>query len=112
MIFPLDASVEVDGAQVPMQDGVVELTGPLGSVHRVRVTKGGQEKSADVVLGEAGAEPPKVELSVTPAGTTTASATAAVPSNAGRPATKKTATPGGTTSPGTTKNPLIPERFE
>ena len=112
VIFPLDASVEVDGAQVPMQDGVVELTGPLGSVHRVRVTKGGQEKSADVVLGEAGAEPPKVELSVTPAGTTTASATAAVPSNAGRPATKKTATPGGTTSPGTTKNPLIPERFE
>jgi serine/threonine-protein kinase len=112
VIFPLDAAVEIDGTRVTAQDGVVELTGVLGSVHRVRVSKDGQERSADVVLGEAGAEPPKVELTMgAVVGTAPASAPAATGGTA-RPGTKKTATPAGTTAPGPTKNPLIPERFE
>ena len=111
VIFPLDAKVEVDGSPVTAQDGVVELTGALGSVHRVRLSRDGQEKSADVVLGEAGAEPPKVELTLTTP-TATASASSAPTGGASRPTTKKTAAPTGTGSPGPVKNPLIPERFE
>lgn len=112
VIFPLDAAVEIDGAMVAAQDGVVELNGALGSVHRVKVSKNGQEKLAEVVLGEAGAEPPKVELALAaPAATTAASATARA--GGGGPIPKKTASP---SAPGTpaapTKNPLIPERFE
>jgi serine/threonine-protein kinase len=119
VIFPLDASVEVDGAAVAAQDGVVELNGALGSVHRVRLSKNGQEKVAEVVLGEAGAEPPKVELLVAAQPSATASAPVASGGPAvspggrpGAPGTKKTAAPGTSSAPTTSKNPLIPERFE
>ena len=112
VIFPLDAAVEIDGARAAAQDGVVEITGVLGSVHRVRVSKDGVERSADVVLGEAGAEPPKVELTMPPTMVTAPVSASPAVGGTGRPGTKKTATPGGTSAPGPTKNPLIPERFE
>ncbi len=112
VIFPLDAVVEIDGARVPAQDGVVEVTGLIGSVHRVRVSKDGQERSADVVLGESGAEPPKVELTMAAVSAAASASAAPTIGGTGRPTTKKTATPAGTTAPQPTKNPLIPERFE
>jgi serine/threonine protein kinase len=109
VILPHDAAVEVDGAPVTPQDGIVEIAGALGSTHRVRLRKDGQEKVAEVVLGASGAQPPKVELVLA---ATSGSANPTAPLAGPRPTSKKTATPGSSAPPGPTKNPLIPERFE
>lgn len=110
VILPNDALVEIDGAAASPADGVVKIVGAVGSTHRVRVSKDGQEKIADVVIGPSGAEPPKVEL--VPAAAPSASAiTTTRPLGGPRPPTKKTAAPG-TPPPPTPRNPLIPERFE
>ncbi len=86
VVFPEDAAVDIDDKPATMHDGVVELSGALGSLHRVRVRKDGQEKVVEVVLGEAGAEPPKVELAATapttPSTTTTATAGGRAPARA------------------------------
>lgn len=113
VILPDDAKVEVDGVAVAAHDGVVELAGVLGSTRRVRVSRDGQEKTVEVVLGESGAEPPKVELElpVPPAATTASPGTTSTAPVAGpRPTGKKPGpAPSGTGAP---KNPLIPEKFE
>ncbi|APR75628.1 serine/threonine protein kinase [Minicystis rosea] len=76
VILPADASVEVEGTKTPLKDGLLEITGAPGSVHRVRVFKGKQETTADVIVTEAGPSPPKVELSANaPAGTKPAAST-------------------------------------
>jgi serine/threonine-protein kinase len=62
VVFPEDAAVEVDGARAKVQDGAVEVTGPLGSEHRVRVWKGASQVEATVLVTEKGAAPPKVSL--------------------------------------------------
>ena len=113
VIFPNDALVEIDDVATTPVDGIVKLVGPIGSSHRVRVSRDKQEKIVDVVIGASGAEPPKVEL-VLVAATATATATAKPIGGRGGPLTKKTATPGAPTppTPPTPKNPLIPERFE
>ncbi|MEZ4307616.1 MAG: serine/threonine-protein kinase [Polyangiaceae bacterium] len=112
VIFPEDAAVEINGAAVTSHNGVVELAGKLGSVHRVRLSRDGQEKTIEVVLGEAGPEPPKVELPA-PAPTASASSSAAAaPVLTGRvPPPSKTVAPAVSTAT-KTKNPLIPEKFE
>ncbi|MFT3772703.1 MAG: serine/threonine-protein kinase [Minicystis sp.] len=71
VILPADASVEVEGAKTPIKDGLLEITGAPGSVHRVRVFKGKLETTADVIVTEAGPSPPKIELTAgaKPAGT-------------------------------------------
>ncbi|MEP7122454.1 MAG: serine/threonine-protein kinase [Byssovorax sp.] len=106
VILPNDARVEIDGVAASAADGVVKIVGAIGSSHRVRVSKDGQEKIADVTIGPSGAEPPKVELLAV-------AAPSAIPSTrplgGPRPPTKKSATPGAPTPP---RNPLIPERFE
>jgi hypothetical protein len=121
VIVPGDAAVEVDGAKVAAQDGIVELAGAVGKVFHVRVSRDGQEKTIDVVLGEAGAEPPKVELVAPPptgatAATAPGPATTAAGSPSARPSasptTKKTASPAPSAAPTPGKNPLMPEKFE
>jgi serine/threonine-protein kinase len=107
VIFPNDALVEVDTVATTPVDGIVKITGPVGSSHRVRISKDKQEKIVDVVITTSGAEPPKVEL-VLVAAPATATASAKPVGGRGGPVTKKTATPG-TPTP---KNPLMPERFE
>ncbi len=62
VVIPADAEVTVDGAKATAQDGLVEIEGTLGSVHKVRVSSGGAERTADVVVTENGAVPPKIEL--------------------------------------------------
>jgi serine/threonine-protein kinase len=109
VIMPNDAQVEIDGAAATPVDGIVKIVGPIGSSHRVRISKDKQEKVVDVVIGSSGAEPPKVELVLT-APPATATASAKPIGGRGGPLTKKSATPG-TPAP-TPKNPLIPERFE
>jgi eukaryotic-like serine/threonine-protein kinase len=66
VVLPGDAAVEVDGTNVTLADGTVEITGALGSVHKVRLRSGEAEVLKDVVITEGGALPPKVELPVPP----------------------------------------------
>jgi eukaryotic-like serine/threonine-protein kinase len=110
VILPDDARVEIDDAVVAPVDGIVKIVGAIGTTHRVRISKDGQEKIVDVVIGPSGAEPPKVELVLQAAPSASASASATTrPIGGARPTTKKSATPGAPTAP---RNPLIPERFE
>jgi serine/threonine-protein kinase len=76
-----DAAVEVDGRATPVEDGAVSLSGTIGSIHLVRLVKGAQQTTAEVVITERGALPPAVRLDVAPP----ASATAATGASASRP---------------------------
>jgi serine/threonine-protein kinase len=62
VIVPGDAEVEVEGQRTPANDGVIDLVGALGSVHRVRIRKGKAETQQDVIITEIGAMPPKLEI--------------------------------------------------
>lgn len=75
VIIPDDAAVEIEGAPASVTDGLVEIRGALGSVHKVRVGTGDSAVTRDVVVTENGAIPPKIELAkpaVTPSGLPTA----------------------------------------
>lgn len=62
VILPSDATVEVEGVKTALREGLLEITGKLGSVHRVRVFKGKIEDTKDVIVTEAGPSIPKIEL--------------------------------------------------
>jgi serine/threonine-protein kinase len=102
VIVPGDASVEIEGVPVRSKDGVVELTGTLGSVHNVRVFKGKTEIERKVIITETGALPAKLELK-------TPSATGA-PGKAPPPAAASSERP--PTSSAVTSNPLMPQKFQ
>ncbi len=111
MILPDDVLVEIDGAPAPPVNGIVKVSGAIGSSHRVRISSDGQEKITDVLIGPSGAEPPKVELVMLAAPSATAE-TKPRPGGDPRPQPKKPATPGATSTPSAPRNPLMPERFE
>ncbi|KYG03021.1 hypothetical protein BE21_53700 [Sorangium cellulosum] len=68
-ILPADASVEVDGKLVPSKNGIVELTGELGSVHRVRVFVAPRYSTEkNVVVTAVGPMPELVVMPFTPVG--------------------------------------------
>ncbi len=62
VILPPDAIVELDGARALARGGILEVTGTLGSVHRLKLTKGKATTHVDIIVTEEGAMPPKVEL--------------------------------------------------
>jgi serine/threonine-protein kinase len=62
VILPPDAIVELDGARALARSGILEVTGTLGSVHRIKLTKGKATTQVDIIMTEEGAMPPKVEL--------------------------------------------------
>jgi tRNA A-37 threonylcarbamoyl transferase component Bud32 len=66
VIIPADASVEIEGQPATVKDGILEITGVLGSVFRTRVFKGkGKdlgETTVDVVITETGVLPAKIEV--------------------------------------------------
>jgi serine/threonine-protein kinase len=64
VLIPDDASAEVEGKPATIKDGLLELVGPPGKVFKVRVFKGISEVDAEVVVTEAGALPPKLELTI------------------------------------------------
>ncbi len=99
VVMPAGVSVEVDGAAAKVQDGTVEIEGALGSVHRVRLTRGKAEVAADVSVTESGAAPPKLELGAGAQGP------GKLPPG---PASASPKTP----KPHGTGNPLLPDRFE
>ncbi len=111
VILPNDALVEIDSVPTSPVDGIVKIVGAVGSTHRVRISKEGQEKITDVVIGPSGAEPPKVELVMLVAPVATAEPTTK-PGGGPRPPPKKTAAPDTPHPPTPPRNPLIPERFE
>jgi eukaryotic-like serine/threonine-protein kinase len=61
-VAPADATVEVDGRELSMEDGGVELRGEVGSRHRVRVRKGTETVESEVTITLSGAMPPEVRL--------------------------------------------------
>jgi serine/threonine-protein kinase len=67
VVLPEGATVEVDGAAVVPNDGTVEITGTLASVHKVRVKSEGGEVLRNVVITDNGAIPAKVEAPAAPA---------------------------------------------
>ena len=88
VVMPSDATVEVEGQPVTAKNGLFEITGTLGSVHRVRVFKGKHETTTDVIVTEDGPSPPKVELVSTtakPAATVATPLATAAPPPATRP---------------------------
>jgi serine/threonine-protein kinase len=92
VVLPADASIEIEGKPTPVKDGMIEISGSLGSVHRVRIFKGTNQFTQDVIVTEVGASPPKVELkfgTLKPTGTAAGTGTA---TNA--PATPQPAQPG------------------
>jgi serine/threonine-protein kinase len=62
VILPEGAAVEVDGAPAAVKDGVVEISGALGSVHEVKVSALGEQSTHDVVVAEGGPVPAKIAL--------------------------------------------------
>ena len=106
VIVPSDASVEVEGAPVKVRDGVIDLLGQPGSVHKVSVSKAGRRAEFRVVIAEAGAMPPKVALPPPPPEAPAPTAAKPVPV-APRAAPKPKPQP-----KAPAKDPLIPERFE
>jgi serine/threonine-protein kinase len=68
VIVPSDAEVEVEGQRAKVDDGVIDLVGPLGSIHRVRIRKGKAEAAQDIVITDMGAMPPKLELAAAAGG--------------------------------------------
>ncbi len=62
VIMPPDALAEIEGKRVLAKNGILEITGAPGSVHRVKLTKGKTETEVEVIVTESGAMPPKVEL--------------------------------------------------
>jgi serine/threonine-protein kinase len=91
LILPSDASVMVEDKLVPVKDGEVEISGPLGSRHKVKVWKGKSPPvEQDVVVTESGAFPLKVEFkygALKPA-------TTGAPATPGAPATAPPVLPG------------------
>ena len=80
-VSPTDAVIEVDDVTVRAVDGIVRISGPTGSVHHVRISRGRSETKVDVVIAETGALPSRVNLAIAPAGITprTTATTRAIP---------------------------------
>ncbi|MEO8800135.1 MAG: serine/threonine-protein kinase [Polyangiaceae bacterium] len=61
-VSPAGATAEVDGKLVNASAGDVEIDGAVGSVHHVKLSSGGREISADVVIAESGVVPSHLEV--------------------------------------------------
>jgi serine/threonine-protein kinase len=95
-VSPVNATVEIDGVKVePSAPGEYKITGAPGSKHKVKLTSGKQETSADVVVTSDGAAmPDKITLVTAPSATAVRPVTQPV-ANTGRPGTTGTAKPAG-----------------
>ncbi len=69
IVLPGNATVEVDGQPAQRRNGVIELTGKVGEIRKLRVSssilsasKGARTDERKVVIGENGASPPLIDL--------------------------------------------------
>jgi serine/threonine-protein kinase len=101
IVLPGDATVDVDGIRYRRRDGIIELTGKVGEPHRFRVVKGSQSIEKEVIIPEAGAPPPLLDLNARSAEKPIGSGGAARPAASGsaRPAAPAT-------------NPMLPDDFQ
>ncbi len=83
-ISPADATAFVDGAQALSSEGTVELAGAPGSVHEVRLEKGGGAFRTSVLLTEKGLLPPEIEMVTLPPSPASAVPAASTPGAASR----------------------------
>jgi serine/threonine-protein kinase len=86
-------SVEIEGAPAPVQDGTVEIEGAPGSIHHVRIFKGKDEYRSEVIVTEAGAFAPKLELGLIRADARAAAGRESAPGTAASTKAKATAPP-------------------
>ncbi|MGK4001871.1 hypothetical protein WMF31_04565 [Sorangium sp. So ce1036] len=89
MLEPSDVTAEGDGQVVRSHNGIIDIEGPLGSVHKVRLTRGANQVTGEIVVTASGASPLKLELdtnATSTSGRQTPSATAsrAAPRTASR----------------------------
>ena len=61
-ISPPLARVSVDGTPATAREGVIDIEGAVGSVHKVELSLDGKSTKVDVVLSEAGPVPSRVEI--------------------------------------------------
>ncbi len=87
VVAPIDATIEVDDVKTTLnKQGLLEISGKLGSNHRVKLTKGKSETTVDVAITEDGPSVPKIEIAppgAKPAVTATASPTTPAPPKPG-----------------------------
>ena len=99
VVIPEDATVMVDGTPATVKRGLVEITGALGSVHKVKLIASGSKKAEmeeNVSITERGAFPPKLELDLKSGGKSRDPGVApATNSAAGTPTAAPTAHPVG-----------------
>jgi serine/threonine-protein kinase len=62
VVLPEEAKVTVDGKEATVKKGYVEISGTLGSVHKVKLTAFGRDVEEDITISENGPQPPKVEV--------------------------------------------------
>ncbi|MBK8256109.1 MAG: serine/threonine protein kinase [Polyangiaceae bacterium] len=94
-VLPKGAKVEVEGQTVGLADDLLEIKGPLGSVHKVKVTVGEKSKTVEVAITDNGPVPAKIEVEMpipTPSAdaSVTASATATAAPSVASPGTGRT----------------------
>jgi serine/threonine-protein kinase len=61
-VSPRTASVEIDGKPAPVSAGLVDVSGTMGSTHKVRVFVGKRQTVTDVAIVDTGIMPPRVSL--------------------------------------------------
>ncbi len=102
-ISPPLARVSVDGTPATAREGVIDIEGAVGSVHKVELSLDGKSAKVDVVLSEAGPVPSRVEIP----GLSLAQAHAAPGKQAG-PAIGQPAAPTSTKPTNTKSEPVKP----
>jgi serine/threonine-protein kinase len=99
VVLPAGVSVEIDGKPAAVDGEKVEIFGALGSRHQVRLRKGRQERTIEVIITDTGASPEKLELET------------AKPRAAGPQAATATAQPS-PPKPPATEDSLVPDKFK
>jgi len=61
-VIPPSSMVDVDDVNAVVSDGSVDVTGDLGSVHKVHLRSAGRETTVEVIIAEDGARPHIVAL--------------------------------------------------
>ena len=67
------STVQVDSVAVPSADGLVMISGAMGSTHHVHVALGASEITRDVAITQSGAVPARIDFAPTPSQTASSS---------------------------------------
>ncbi len=73
LLVPPSSTVQVDSVAVPSADGLVMISGAMGSTHHVHVVLGASEITRDVAITQSGAVPARIDFAPTPSQTAIAS---------------------------------------